>query len=202
MKVRVLAAVALLPLLLLVVLVAPKFCTAILFGAMASIGAFELLSGTGILKHPRICTYCAVMAFWCVLWCGLGIGYAWLLLSVLVFWCVLFAEIMASGMKLPFEKAAACLVAGLVLPVLLGALVRIHATEHGRFFILIPFVLAFLSDTGAYFAGLTFGNHFFSFGGKVASNASTAADIPDLSTEDFKARWEKIYAIIAEQRKI
>ncbi len=159
MKVRVLAAVALLPLLLLVVLVAPKFCTAILFGAMASIGAFELLSGTGILKHPRICTYCAVMAFWCVLWCGLGIGYAWLLLSVLVFWCVLFAEIMASGMKLPFEKAAACLVAGLVLPVLLGALVRIHATEHGRFFILIPFVLAFLSDTGAYFAGLTFGKH-------------------------------------------
>ena len=29
-----------------------------------------------------------------------------------------------------------------------------------------------------------------------------AGFIPDLSTEDFKARWEKIYAIIAEQRKI
>jgi mycothiol synthase len=29
-----------------------------------------------------------------------------------------------------------------------------------------------------------------------------AGFIPDLSTEDFKARWEKIYAIIADQRKI
>ncbi|MBR4863383.1 MAG: phosphatidate cytidylyltransferase [Oscillospiraceae bacterium] len=159
MKVRVIAAVALLPLLLLVVLVAPKICTAILFGAMAAIAAFELLSGTGIVKHPRICTYCAVMAFWCVLWCGLGIGYAWLVLSVLVFWCVLFAEVMASGMKLAFEKLAACLVAGIVTPMLLGALVRIHAGEHGVFFILIPFVLAFLSDTGAYFVGLAFGKH-------------------------------------------
>ena len=31
--------------------------------------------------------------------------------------------------------------------------------EQGRFYILIPFVLAFLSDTGAYFTGLSFGKH-------------------------------------------
>ena len=33
-------------------------------------------------------------------------------------------------------------------------------------------------------------------------NYLRAGFIPDLSTDDFKERWEKIYAIIAEQRKI
>ena len=54
MKTRVIAAVALLPFLLLIVLVAPKVCTAILFGAMAAIAAYELLSGTGLVKHLRL----------------------------------------------------------------------------------------------------------------------------------------------------
>lgn len=159
MKTRIIAAVVLLPLLLLVVLAAPKVCTAVLFGLMAAIAAYELLAGTGIVKHLRLTLYAMVSAFWCVLWCGLGIGYAWLLLGILLFWVALFAEMMASQMKLTFDKVGAALVAGVVLPILLAALVRIHGTEKGRFLILIPFVLAFLSDTGAYFIGLAFGKH-------------------------------------------
>ena len=62
-------------------------------------------------------------------------------------------------MQLGFDKLAISLVAGVVLPLLLGALVRIQSWEKGRFFILIPFVMAFLSDTGAYFAGLRFGKN-------------------------------------------
>ncbi len=159
MKIRIIAAVVLLPLLLLIVLAAPKVFTAILFGAMAAIAAYELLSGTGLVKHPRLNVYSAIMAFWTVLWCGLGIGYVWLLLSAIVFWVVLFAEMMLSGMKLTFDKTALCLVAGLVLPLLFGSIVRIHSGEYGRFFILVPFAMAFLSDTGAYFAGLKFGKY-------------------------------------------
>lgn len=159
MKTRIIAAVALLPLLLLVVLAAPKICTAILFGLMAAIAAYELLSGTGMVKHPRLIAYSLVCSFWCVLWCGLGIGYAWLLLGIILFWVALFAEMMASQMKLSFDKVGMCFVAGVILPMLLSSLVRIHSTQQGRFLILIPFVLAFLSDTGAYFAGLKFGKH-------------------------------------------
>lgn len=159
MKTRVIASVVLLPLLLLVVLAAPKIFTAILFGLMAVIAAYELLIGTGLVKHPRLCVYSVLSAFWCVLWCGLGIGYAGLLLGVLLFWVALFAEMMLSDMKLPFEKVALCFVAGIILPMLLGSLVRIHSGEKGRFLILVPFVIAFLSDSGAYFAGLRFGKH-------------------------------------------
>lgn len=159
MKTRVITAVALLPLLLLVVLAAPKIYTAILFAAMAAIAAYELMSGTGLVKHLRLCIYAAVSAFWCVLWCGLGVSHAWLLLGILVIWVAIFAEMMASQMQLGFNKAAICLVASTVIPLLFGAIVRLHNHTEGRFYILIPFVLAFLSDTGAYFAGLKFGKH-------------------------------------------
>ena len=85
MKVRIIAGVVLLPLLLLLVLFAPKICTAILFGLMAAIGAYELLHGTGLVKELRLNIYSMVMALWTCLWCGLDIGYAWLLLGVLVY---------------------------------------------------------------------------------------------------------------------
>ena len=126
---------------------------------MAAVAGYELLAGTGLVNHPRLCIYSMICGFFCVLWCGLQISYAWLLLPILLFWVALFAETMASGMKLSFEKIAVCLAAGIVLPMLLGALVRIHGWGKGRFLILVPFVMAFLSDTGAYFAGLKFGKN-------------------------------------------
>lgn len=160
MKTRVIAAVALLPLLLIIVLVLPKVFTAILFGLMAALAAYELLNGTSLVKHPRLIAYSMIMAFLVSMWCYFGKEYAVALLGILVYCAILFAEMMASHIKISFEKIAYCLAAGLLIPFLFTSLVRIHAVKStGKFFILIPFVLAFLSDTGAYFAGRAFGQH-------------------------------------------
>ena len=94
MKTRILAAVALLPALLAIVLALPTIYTAILFGLMASIAAYELLWGTGYVKHVRLVAYAAIMAFLVSLWGNLGWGYVWVLLSVLVMTVLMFAEIM------------------------------------------------------------------------------------------------------------
>ena len=157
MKTRIIAAAVLLPLLLIVVFLLPKVCTAILFGAMAAVGAYELMVGTGKVKETRLYIYAMISAFWCALWSGLSISYGWLLLGVLAFWIALFAELMHSQMQLAFEKMTVSMVAGVIMPLMLSSLVRIHATESGRVLIVIPFVLAFLSDSGAYFAGLKYG---------------------------------------------
>ncbi len=159
MKTRVIAAVALLPLLLLVVLVAPKIVTAVVFGAMAAIGAYELLRGTGLVTQKRLIVYAMVMAFSVAMWSYLGPDMLVLRLGILIYFVVLFAEMMLSHMQLTFDKVAISIAAGLLVPFLLTSLVRIHSGEYGRFYILIPFVIAFLSDTGAYFAGLAFGKH-------------------------------------------
>ncbi len=160
MKTRVLSAAILTPLLLIIVLALPKIFTAILFGLMAAIAAYELLVGTDSVKHPRLVTYAMIMAFLVALWSYFGMPYAWGLLGLLVFTAVLFSEMMVSHIKLRFSKVALCMVAGLLIPYLLSSLVRIHAVNaSGRYFIILPFIMAFLSDTGAYFAGRSFGKH-------------------------------------------
>ena len=159
MKTRIIAAGVCLPLLLIVVLALPTIYTAILFGIMAAIGAYELLYGTGLVKLPRLLVYTAVMAFLTAILSYFGLPYPFILLGVLLFVGVLYGEMLASGAQLPYEKILVCLAGGLLIPFMLCALVRLHNSENGRFLILIPFVLAFLSDTGAYFVGCKFGKH-------------------------------------------
>lgn len=160
MKTRVIAAAVLLPLLLIVLLVLPKIFTAILFGAMASIAAYELLGNTGLVRHTRLIVYSMVMAFAVAMWCYFGRSHAIGVLGVVLFFTVLFGEMMASHIKISFEKICYCVVAGLLVPYLFTSIVRIHAVKStGIYFVLLPFTIAFLSDTGAYFAGRAFGQH-------------------------------------------
>lgn len=156
---RIVVSVILLPLLLVVVLVLPEWATGLLFGASCAVAAFELLYTTGIVRRIRLCAYTAVAGFWCALWCCLGISYAWLLLGLLVFWLILFAEFMLSGMKLPFDQLTGCFTAGVVLPLMLGAMVRLRCMDDGKILILLPFLISFTSDTGAYFTGKYLGKH-------------------------------------------
>ena len=159
MKTRILTAAVLLPLLLVILLALPSVFTAILIGLMAAVGAYELLWSTGLVKHPRLIIYTAIMAFLTALWSGLGMSYPAALIGVFLFAVVLWAEILISNLKLRFEKIAICFAGGLLIPFLLSALVRLQCSENGRLLVLIPFALAFLSDSGAYFVGCAYGKH-------------------------------------------
>lgn len=159
MKTRVIAAVVLLPLLLVIVLALPKLITAVLFGVLCAIGAWELLGGTGLVKNPRLQIYAMVSGFLVGIWSGIGAPYGWGLLWVLIFVAVLFGEMMMEHTKLRFEKLCITMVAGLLIPYLLTSLVRIHSGSNGRHLIMLPFVIAFLSDSCAYFVGLALGKH-------------------------------------------
>lgn len=160
MKTRILAAAALVPALFLVILALPKIFTALLFGAMCAIAAYELMYATGMARHPRLLIYAMVSAFLVSLWCYFGAPYAVALLWVLVFLGILFGEMFLSLAKLRFEKLCVTMAAGLLIPFLLCSLVRIFMNEGvGRYLIMIPFVIAFLSDTFAYFVGCAIGKH-------------------------------------------
>lgn len=159
MKTRILAAVVLLPLLFVIVLVLPAVWTGVLFGILAAIGAYELLWRTGLAKNPRLVAYAALMALFIGVHGGLRMSPVWMMLAVFLFSAAVLSELLLSSAKEPFAKIAYTFVAGLVVPMLLLALGRIRSGMYGKFLVLIPFVLAFLSDTGAYFAGRAFGKH-------------------------------------------
>ena len=147
------------PLLILLLMVAPKWLAAVLFGVMMAIAAYELLYRTRLVHHSRLVLYSAMMAFAVVLWSYFGAMQAYLLLGLLVFVMLLFMEMMMDHVKVHLESLGLCLVGGFLIPYLLSALIRILAMRYGRYVILIPFVVAFLSDSGAYFVGLKFGKH-------------------------------------------
>lgn len=159
MKTRVIAAAALIPVLLVILLAAPKVVAAIVWGAMMALGAYELLLRTGLVKEPRLVVYACVAAFAVTLWSYFGAVHAYGLLIVMVVMAVYFAEMMISHVTVTFDKVAMCLVAGLIVPLLLASVIRILDMKVGRYLVLIPFIVAFASDSGAYFAGRFFGKH-------------------------------------------
>ena len=159
MKTRILAAVVLVPVLIVIVLAAPIILAAVIFAAMMAIGSYELLYRTELVRHPRLVIYSSLMAFAVTMWSYAGAVHAYLLLGLMVYCVLLFSEMMMDHIHVRFEKLAMCFVAGFVVPFLLSALVRILSSVNGRYVILVPFVVAFLSDAGAYFVGLRFGRH-------------------------------------------
>lgn len=159
MKIRILAAAVLLPLLLIVLIALPPVFTGILLAAMCAVAAFELLWGTKLVRHPRLVAYTVIAAAITGIWCCCGSPYSWGLAGGLAFCCLLWGEMLIAKAKLPFEKVLVCVAGGLLIPYLLCAIVRIRYMELGAVYVLMPFALAFLSDSGAYFAGMYLGKH-------------------------------------------
>lgn len=159
MKTRIVAAAVLVPILIVLVLFAPKMIAAVILAVLLSIGAYELLYRTHLVKHPRLVIYACVMAFAVTMWSHAGAIHAYMLIGLMLYTMVLFLEMMMDHVKVRIEMLALCYLAGAVVPFLLSSLIRILAMNTGRYVILIPFTIAFLSDGGAYFVGLKFGRH-------------------------------------------
>ena len=159
MKTRLITAGVLIPLLFVVVLWMPEIVTAIILGAIVAIAAYEMLFVTNLVKHTRLVIYAMVMAFLVTLWGFFGKNEAAGILGLVAFVALLFAEMMRDHIKLNFEMLTVVVCAGVLVPYFLSSIVQVHTMRLGRYFIMIPFIMAFGPDAGAYFAGRAFGQH-------------------------------------------
>ena len=159
MKTRIISAAVLVPFLFVVVLALDEIVAALIMAAMMAVGAYELLFRTRLVRHPRLVIYSCIMAAFLSMWSYFGAVQAWLLLAVLIYLVLLFVEMMMDHVKVHFETLAVCFFAGFLVPYLLTSLIRILMLGVGRYVIMIPFVVAFVSDGGAYFAGYFLGKH-------------------------------------------
>ena len=160
MKTRIISGVALVVLGLILLLVLPTWVTAVVTGLGVAVAAYELLYQTGLMRHPRLVVYAMVSGFSVSIWTWAGRDRAWGLLILLALYTALFAELMASHIKLSLEKISLCFVAGWVIPYLFSSIVSILCMpKMGRFYVLLPILMAVVPDSGAYFAGKFFGKH-------------------------------------------
>ncbi len=159
MKLRVITAAVLLPVLLLILLAAPEILAAMVWGLLLAVAAYELLYRTGLIKEGYLVVISMVMAFCVAMWSYWGAIHAYGVLGLAAYVGILFGAMMRSHVKITFDKIGMCAMGGFVVPFLLSSLVRILMMNAGRYVILIPFVVAFASDAGAYFCGRYFGQH-------------------------------------------
>ena len=159
MKTRIITGASLILVLLVMVLAAPKIVAALVFGVMLAVGSYEMLYTTGVVRHPRLVIYASVMAFLMTMWSYLGADPSYLILLALAFIVALFTEMMLDHVKVTFDMLAMTFFAGMIMPWLLGAVIRILCMKIGRYIIMIPFFVAYLNDGGAYFVGMKFGKH-------------------------------------------
>jgi phosphatidate cytidylyltransferase len=210
MRTRIITAAVAIPLLLLLLLVADKMIAAIIWGALLSVATYELLYTTGLVREPRLVIYACISSFAMTMWSYFEAIHAFGILLVIVYMSILFAEMMHAHVTITFDKIGMCVMGGLVIPFLLSSLIRILSMNIGRFVILIPFIVAFSSDAGAYFAGYFFGKHKLApvlsqhktvegaIGGVVAAVLAMIlyAAIMDLPFKPLNFRVNYLYAII------
>ncbi len=162
MKARLLVAVVCIPVLFVVLFFLPPIALTILTAGIGMLAATELLGATGICKKKRLIAYAAVLAG------GLPFLAYFDLLARLwqellfLYVLLLFVEaVVAFGTEkaVPFTQIGALLVAGFVVPLFLTGLVTLKMAPDGQYLVLLPILIAFISDGGALFAGMLFGRH-------------------------------------------
>ena len=159
MKARVTVAAILIIILLALVIFAPVGLFASVLAAVNALIAFELMRAAGLEKDRVRLVIAMLFAAATPLWIMLGLnstGYT-AVIFVLAF-ALFFKEILGyKGGSGSVFAIFAVLFASLVVPYLFDSLLRIRRLENGACLVMLPFVAAYCSDTGAFFAGRAFG---------------------------------------------
>lgn len=162
MKTRVIVAVIAVPILLLIILFAPVWVLGLVVGLIAAGSAWELMKCAAGDAKLRMLIYTAAAAL-CIPFfdCFFEAGRVYETVTFALF-ALMFGELMWSfrgGELLRLETVLLSLLAGAVMPSLIGGIVRLGLRENGTLWVLLPFIVAFSCDSGAYFAGVGLGRH-------------------------------------------
>ncbi len=155
---RILVALLLLPVLVVVLYVAPAWVLPLVIIAASALCLFEFL----MAYEKRITAACAkdlLLAVFLVLCVQLNLSLVVALGGCFLFALLLFADALSGY---PEKKPSALFVhlfAATVIPLALSSLTYIYRLPIGRELILLPFIAAFGTDIFALFAGMLFGRH-------------------------------------------
>ena len=162
MKTRILVAVVLAPLYFAVLFFLPPVWLAALTAAICGMASFELLRATKVAHHNLMYVYTALSAAVIPISCWLNLSeivipFAALLLAAALFLVAI--RLYGRENEVRFEHVMVCMFGGLMIPMFLSSLVELKGMENGRYLVLLPVICAFLTDAGAYFAGVFLGKH-------------------------------------------
>jgi len=152
-------AVIFIPLMLALIYVLPAAAVTVALAVLCAIATYEALCATAFLRHTRIAVYSIALSALIPFWVYAGSDVNQALLGLFVYVVLLFCEAIYSRNTLGLERLGGAFFLTVFIPWFLSAFIRLRAMDHWDFYILLPFVAAFLSDAFALFAGMAFGKH-------------------------------------------
>lgn len=162
MATRIIVAVLLAPLFFVALFFLPPIWLTVVVAGIVALASYELLRATKVDcgTHVKVCTALAAASI--PFGYLMGVGHIVLRGAAVLLMCVLFFTAIHrydGDRAVPVEQIMFCLFGGLVIPGMLTSLIQLKMMENGRYFVLLPVLCAFLTDTGAYFAGVFLGKH-------------------------------------------
>lgn len=159
MKSRLLVAAVGIPLLLVILFVCPKIVTTLAICLLSAIGIRELLHTTEIASRDSMCASAMIMGVLLPLCFYFELTIAAVAALIVIFALDIFMEALRAYPEVKFGSVTGCLFAGLAIPMCLGSIARILGMAQGRYLVLVPILIPFLADAGAYFVGCGLGKH-------------------------------------------
>ena len=157
LKTRVLVSVVGIPLLLWVVLWAPKIVMMAALCLLAGIGAVELQQCVSQKKKSGLIGMSGIVAVFTVNWYYERPEQIGLLMILYV--VLFFGYAIVKGGEIKFHQIMAGLFGSFAIGYSFSAFLRMEAAGYHRVWLLLPFILSFACDTFAYFVGCSIGKH-------------------------------------------
>lgn len=161
MLIRTVVSFALLPLLLAVIYIMPGWALAGVYALICALAQYELLYVTGLIKSKPLIILSAIIAAAVPFGFYFGIGTLAALCVLTGFILIMFfIAILKNGKgTLSFEKISCAVFSIFIVPLFFSLIIPISNGENGKYVVLLPYIVAWISDTGAYFTGTFFGRH-------------------------------------------
>lgn len=164
MLTRIIVAVIGIALLLSVLWLLPLWVFGIFIAAISAIAAHEFLRCTSRERGSLIVTIPVIASSAIIPILSLVEGKTVLIvITVFILQIFLFARLVFSfrsvGTKTGLTELLAAFFAGAIFPIMFASLLRLGQGSFGPAHILLPFVIAFSCDSGAYFCGVFLGKH-------------------------------------------
>jgi len=179
MKTRIIVSAILLPIFFVILFLLPPVVLTLVLSVICAIAAYELLHATKII-NKRVLVYTLIAAIFTPIAVYMSLAFhivtrtsfsimtlITLLLSIFFFLiCLLLVEFLLtfknkkaieSGKQLKLIHIPISLAAGMLIPYLLSALISLKCMPSGHLLVLLPIIAAFMTDSGAYFVGVTMG---------------------------------------------
>ena len=160
---RILTAVIGIPAIAAIVLWTPLWCSGVTLGILCAIAAYELMRAVQPGLWKRRALWPMVSAFAMPLWLSVrGFGASLYTLGYYLFFAFGVELILSfrKGQEMDLGLFLSGLVGGMVMPILLSAIIRIGLYDGScRANMLLPYIIAFSCDSGAFFTGHAIGKH-------------------------------------------